>query len=87
MQEETKNLNVNINPQATPILYTNIVFMSADEFGIVIDFGQKVGGLNQINIASRIGMSREHARKIVEELGKLIVMTEGQKKTARVSGN
>lgn len=72
---------VNLNPEKTPILYTDNVFMTSHEFGIVIDFGQKLGPTTDTQIVSRIGMSREHAKKFLTELGKMIAMTEGQSTT------
>lgn len=68
---------VNINLETTPILYTDNVFMSANEDGIVLDVGQKLSNTNQVRVVTRIGMSRTHAKKFVSEMGKLLAMTEG----------
>jgi hypothetical protein len=72
---------VNVNLETTPILYTDNVFMSTNPDGLVLDFGQRLSNTNQMRIVSRIGMSREHAKKFVMELGKLLAMTEGQVQT------
>ena len=77
------SLAVNVNLDTTPILYTDNVFMSINEFGIVLDVVQKLGPTNQARIVARIGMSREHAKKFVQELGKLILMSEGQKESGK----
>lgn len=83
MDEKNKNegLNVNINLDTTPILYTDNVSISANEDGIVFDFIQRVGVTNQAKVVSRVGMSRSHGKKFVTELGKLLAITEGQAKT------
>ena len=75
-------LSVDVNLDTTPILYTDNVFMTTNADGVVFDVGQKLGPTNKLRIVSRIGMSREHAKKLMKELGKLLVMTEGQIQTS-----
>jgi hypothetical protein len=84
MDEKKQNeqqMAVNVNLDTTPILYTDNIFMSANEDGLVLDISQKLGTTNQVRIISRVGMSREHAKKFLKELGRLLAMTEGQKQT------
>lgn len=69
---------IDVNLDTTPILYTDNVIMTTNSDGVVFDVGQKLGPTNKMRIVSRIGMSREHAKKLLKELGKLLVMTEGQ---------
>lgn len=88
MEQKDKQNNqtvIDINLDTTPILYTDNVYMSANEFGIVLDIAQKLGPTNKLRIVSRIGMSREHAKRFVNELGKLLAMTEGQIQTGKKS--
>lgn len=80
-QNQTNQHKVNMNPETTPVLYTDNIFMTSHEFGIVIDFGQKMGPTNETRIVSRIGMSREHAKKFLAELGKMLAMTDGTSNT------
>lgn len=77
----------NINLDTTPILYTENVNMNASEDGIVLNFCQRVGPTNQLRIVSRIGMSRSHAKKFMEELARLVVMSEGQIATGPKNSN
>lgn len=77
MDKQNQEQKVNVNPETTPVLFTDNIFMTTSEFGIVIDFGQKMGPTAETRIVSRIGMSREHAKKFLAELGKMIAMTEG----------
>lgn len=85
--EEKKNQGIkqqlNINLDTTPIYYTDNIFMATNQDGLVLDIGQKVSITNQVKIVSRIGMSREHAKKFVNELGKLLAMTEGKIQTGK----
>jgi len=68
---------ININPDTTPILYTDRIFITINQFGVVFDVSQKTG--NQTRIVARIGMSREHAKKIASELSKMLAVTEQKK--------
>ncbi len=81
MDKKQEQVSVNLNLDTTPILYTDNVFMTVNEDGVVLDIGQKIGATNQLRIVSRIGMSRNHAKKFLNEFGKLLAMTEGKKQT------
>lgn len=72
-----QEVGLNINLDTTPIVYTDNIFMNANEDGIVLDVGQKVFNTNQVRIVARVGMSRSHAKKFISEMGKLLAMTEG----------
>lgn len=72
---------IDVNLDTTPILYTDNVFMTSNEYGVTLDVAQKLGPTRKMRVVSRVGMSREHAKKLVNELGKLLAMTEGQKQT------
>lgn len=80
-KDAPQNVSVNVNLDITPILYTDNIFMTTNEDGVVLDVAQKLGTTNQIRIVSRVGMSRSHAKKFVKELGKLLAMTEGSNQT------
>jgi hypothetical protein len=87
VQSEQPQMAVNVNLETTPILYTDNVFMATNPDGLVLDFGQRLSNTNQMKIVSRIGMSREHAKKFVAQLGKLLAMTEGQVQTGQGKKN
>lgn len=80
-QKKQQNLEVDINLDTTPILYTDNILMSANRYGITLDIGQKLGPTNKLRIVTRIAMSREHAKQFINELGKLIAMTDGTSQT------
>ena len=79
--KKTGEAQININLDTTPVLYTDNVFMTANPEGVVLDVGQRVGSTNQVRIVARVGMSRSHAKKFVEELGKLLAVSEGKNQT------
>lgn len=79
--KEQQAFSINVNLDSTPILYTDNILMTTNEYGIVFDVCQKLGPTNQLRIIARVGMSRIHAKKMLDDLGKLLVMTEGQIQT------
>lgn len=74
-------MDVEVNLDTTPILYTDSVYMTTNPDGVVLDFTQRLGSTTKMRIVSRIGMSREHAKKMLSELGKLLAVTEGKRTT------
>lgn len=76
-----QELELSINPDTTPVLYTDEIHMSTNDYGVVMDVVQKMGGTNQGRVVTRIGMSRDHAIAFTQELGKLILLTEKKKGT------
>jgi hypothetical protein len=64
--QETPGISVNIDGKATPILYTDTVYVGSNEFGVVLDFAQRLGPSNQQQVVGRMGMSVDHARKMIE---------------------
>ena len=75
-----KAVQIDINLDQTPIFYTENIFISSSPYGINLDFAQKLGPTNKMRIVSRIGMSREQAKKLLQELGKTLAITEAVKK-------
>ena len=71
------NLSVSVNPDTTPILFTDNVLITANDDGVVLDITQKLG--DQRRIVSRIGMSRTHARKFITEASRLLALTENKR--------
>ncbi len=78
-----KEMMIDVNLDTTPILYCENIFMTTNEYGVVLDVMQKLGPTNKMRIVSRIGMSREHAKKLLKELGNLLAMTDGQIQTSK----
>lgn len=76
-------LKVDVNPENTPVLYTDTIFMSANDDGLVLDVVQRVGTSNQGKVVARIGMSKSHAKKFHQALGNLINVTEGRIQTGK----
>lgn len=82
IEEVAGQMAVNINLDTTPILYTDNIFLTTNEDGVVLDIAQKLGPSNQVRIVSRVGMSRTHAKKFLKELGSLLAITQGNTQTS-----
>lgn len=85
MAEENKipdqQMSLNVNLDTTPVLYTDNVLITVNPDGVVLDFCQRLGTTSQVRVVSRIGMSREHAKKFVQSLETIIAKSEGKLQT------
>lgn len=62
-------LQINFDPQKLPVLFSDTMFVSVSENGVVLDFGQKVATAPAQYIVARVGVSYAHAKKIHALLG------------------
>ncbi len=76
-------VNVSINLDTTPIMYTDNIHMKTNTDGVVLEVMQRLGNANWTRVVARLGMSREHAKKFVDKLAKLLAMTEGGTRTGK----
>lgn len=78
-----KEPQINV-PNNLPILYSDSVWVTASPFGLVFDYGQRVGPTNQVNVVARVGLSKEHAEALLQVLvGKIKDMQLLTKKTEK----
>jgi len=70
-----------------PILYTDNIVMTTNVNGLILDVCQRALGSKNFRILVRLGMSREHAKKFVIKLSRLLAMTEGNTQTRESRGN
>lgn len=73
--EREQRPQINLNTQRTPILYTDSVFITSNEYGVVLNVAQSVGPTNQQEVVARIGMSRDHAKVLLKVLGEHLAIT------------
>jgi hypothetical protein len=81
--EKDRQFQVSINLDTTPVLYTDNINMNINRDGVVLNVLQKLEPSNRARIVARIGMSREHAKKFVEKLGRLLLKSEGEVVTGK----
>lgn len=79
MQQMANSVNDSFNNSSSntnnvPILYTDIVHVMVNNYGVVMNFMQTSGSNNQSQAISRIGMSKEHAQSVLEILQKTLSM-------------
>ena len=86
-QGHTIGQEVSINLDKTPILYTDSVMITSNEDGVIFDFCQRVGPGPQMRVVSRIGMSREHARKLLMAFTGQMEREPGKAQTATKTVN
>lgn len=60
------------------VLYTDMVQVSANNYGVILNFLQGIGSDGKPSAVARIGMSREHAKSIVEVLSRTIDMADNK---------
>ena len=82
-KSDNVKIQLSVNPDTTPILYTDNINMTSNEDGVVFNVTQRIGPTNQARIVARIGMSKSHAKKLVEKLSELLLKSQG----AIVTGN
>lgn len=68
-----------------PILYTDNINISANDDGVILSFYQKIAPDKEMGIVSRIGMSREHAKKFINTLAKQLALGEAQSQSGNKS--
>lgn len=72
-QQTSKETDTNkpgalVMPTEARIAYTDIVYTVANQYGLVINFMQENGPAGQPLIVSRVGMSKDHARSMIQVL-------------------
>lgn len=67
---------VMIMPMDMRIVYTDRVHVMVNNYGVIMNFMQDAGLNNQPLAIARIGMSKEHARSVLEVLQKTLAETE-----------
>jgi hypothetical protein len=73
LKDQPQNININLAADKVQILYTDSVFITSNNYGIVFNVGQSIDDKNQ-QIVARIGMSKDHAKALFEVLGKHLAM-------------
>jgi transcriptional regulator with XRE-family HTH domain len=67
--DDNQPVNI-ILPEDMPILYTDMVNVVSNKYGVVFNFVQGVGPNGQPAVVSRVGMSHDHAKSVLEVLRK-----------------
>jgi transcriptional regulator with XRE-family HTH domain len=75
-QDKSVGWSIPIDPR---IFYTDHVHVTVNQYGVVMNFMQSAGYSNQSLPVSRVGMSRDHAHKVIELLQQSLDETDKPK--------
>src|SRR5262249_16675613 len=64
------------NTNEKPVLFTDIVDIVVNNFGVVMHFMQNGGAGGQPATVAKVGMSREHAKSVLQILQATLMQTE-----------
>jgi transcriptional regulator with XRE-family HTH domain len=77
MSSDTAAHQQNSNAQQLkPILFTDVVDIMVNNYGVVMNFMQSSGPNSKPNAVARVGMSREHAKSVLQILQVTLAQTE-----------
>lgn len=69
---EEKKMNINIDPQIAGGVYSNLAIISHSRSEFIIDFATNMPGLPGPKVGSRIVMSPEHCKRLLNALAENI---------------
>jgi transcriptional regulator with XRE-family HTH domain len=67
-----------LNPEDLKIVYTDMIHISVNYYGVVMNFMQSSGTQTQPLAISRVGMSREHAESMLKLLQQSLELKQKQ---------
>jgi transcriptional regulator with XRE-family HTH domain len=79
-----QQITVGITPQDARIVYTDMIQVMVNNYGVIINFMQGAGPSNQPLAVSRVGMSKEHARSVLEVLQKTLDQADNPPKPKQI---
>ncbi|HCM51563.1 hypothetical protein A3F65_03325 [Candidatus Saccharibacteria bacterium RIFCSPHIGHO2_12_FULL_47_16b] len=71
MADNTKkqaNINFNLNPNRTPVLYVDSYLISNNDHAVTFSFAQALPGPNQQNIVARVAMTKAQAKDFLKTI-------------------
>lgn len=78
MEENNKQLQLELKPEVAKGNYSNLAIISHSHSEFVIDFATMLPGLHKPEISSRILMTPEHAKRLLNALADNIGKYESQ---------
>ena len=62
------NINFNLNPNRTPVLYVDSYLISNNDHAVTFSFAQALPGPNQQNIVARVAMTKAQAKDFLKTI-------------------
>lgn len=78
-EDNLNEQNAFVAPSDSRILYTDMVHVSVNNYGVVVNFLQGMGMDGKPLVVSRVGMSREHANSLIDVLQRTVRMADAPK--------
>lgn len=82
---QKQEIRINIEKSNLEAHYSDIALVGHQPTGFNLDFGQHVPQMKMVNIVSRIVLSPQHAKSLVQVLKKHIEIFEGKQGTIEIS--
>lgn len=76
--EQPRQLQVNISADALKALYSDVVFLNSNPFGLTLDFGQHLLAGQRVEIVTRVSLSPQHAKVLAGKLFEHVKQYEKQ---------
>ena len=76
--EPTKKIDIEIKPEVAQGRYANLAIITHSSSEFILDFAQNMPGLPKMQVASRIIMTPEHAKRLLGALTDNIRKYESQ---------
>jgi len=67
-----KPINLNIKPETAKGVFSNVMLVTHSDTEFILDFAQNFPGMPQGEIATRVIVTPEHAKRILQALGENI---------------
>lgn len=80
-----QQVTVGVSPHDARIVYTDMLQVMVNNYGVIINFMQGAGPGNNPLAVSRIGMSKEHARSVLEVLQKTLDQADNPQEQKRIN--
>jgi|SRR5690606_28484734 len=78
MNEEKKNIDIEINDQTAEGIYSNLAVINHSPSEFVLDFIQLMPGVPKAKVKSRIILTPQHAKRLVSALAENVNRYEKQ---------
>ena len=81
-----QQVSVGVSAHDARIVYTDMIQVMVNNYGVIINFMQGAGPASQPLAVSRVGMSKEHARSVLEVLQKTLEQAENPTAPKQLKG-
>lgn len=75
--------NINLNMDNTPLYFTDFIIWNINKNEVVLNFGSKILGQNQIKVVARVGTSKEFFKQFLKDIEKKLMLSEVQGQTGK----